>query len=1290
MKQPIHQISGTITRKDTKTGIQGLRVEAWYKHECDKDCLGSDLTNIDGSFRIPVYSSDLHENLKDDSEIFLKIRDCEGHVIYDNCAEDCRCNPEKTWVFNIDLVPDILWWHFSCKGSWKCPEDPLVSENIIDEIEEAVELLGKPGSQEYLARIKAIYCAVPPIHVFDHILKDACKTLQGDLDAANRYRDFLEAICSAQGDSCCCNSDDDPFQQTIEHIFKEEWRKPPFTKDPCEPDEPEPCGSHHKECGCEDPEHDPTCPCRKSLIPLEKTEALIMAALHISCRHEATAQKYILALLNQLCRFEMLGSLHRAAVRGLSGDNISLAHLKDMLEFLGAKYTPGNNDLRCATDCVALCCCKTCLDEELECCIREMVRAWSAIECYVVTEIKPDRACPGETIVICGSGFGSHPGLIAFRQKGGMNTGPIVKPVVWCDNRIEVVVPNEAGCGLMLILPSETIRICGHYLEYKPTGCIKKGFEGTSAEILKFFVKGHTDGECLKPGEILKISWITCAADHVKIQILNKETSAVISEQNPAEPRGHWDFTATNFTSTTPVVVRITVDGKCEPVVSVREFSFIFQNPPNLSIEGMEITQAIQYYRANQHLTDPADRGADNTLRMVINKTAWVRVYLRSGQVPGFDGGQLHDVNGTLTLERRVGGIWNVVGNFIPQNGPVSAQDSFINYDTERGNINNTLNFVIPANFMTGLLRFRANVASPYSQCPGNAASRSESVDVNLEQTLNAAFIAIGYNGPDNAGTGTLNLPAPTLAQCQNETSWAMTTYPVSGAPNVRVAATFVTNTPLNDPRSCPGCCSPNWQPLLQQVGLLVAADQAANPGANWVYYGIVNGGIPVNVPGCSGWGATGGLAGSPVTYAHEMGHQFGLPHARCGNAGGGNAAYPVYEPYDLPVDPPGTANWTMASIGEYGLDINNGNIANPNDAEDFMSYCGPRWISLFTHNYLVNLAQLTPQVIPTGAGAAMDRVIVDDDPGFSRKRNNLEPLIHILGFISEDGHFEVSSVVRIETRYLVGNGRQTRYIAQLLDDNDKVITSDILYAYESEGCKDHMEKKETGCRECAENGPVYFKAMLNDVGLGASLRIIDKDRKVVWQRNRPAKLPELTYVAVEKKKKEDQLRITWEYKRDEETTVEDIWIRWSKDEGKTWNALTIGLTGNEFFTDTTNLPSGNIMFQVMIHDGYTTVSKATETVKIPAKPPTVSILFPKESDRVYAESFIHLWGVANNADGNVFEEEKYVWYIDGKMVASGHDIWVENPGRGRHEIRLEAGDSEPGTGTATSVIEIK
>ena len=38
----------------------------------------------------------------------------------------------------------------------------------------------------------------------------------------------------------------------------------------------------------------------------DRAMTLIMAALHVSCGHVATARTYILALLDELCRFELL------------------------------------------------------------------------------------------------------------------------------------------------------------------------------------------------------------------------------------------------------------------------------------------------------------------------------------------------------------------------------------------------------------------------------------------------------------------------------------------------------------------------------------------------------------------------------------------------------------------------------------------------------------------------------------------------------------------------------------------------------------------------------------------------------------------------------------------------------------------------------------------------------------------------------------------------------------------------------------------------------------------------
>ena len=48
-------------------------------------------------------------------------------------------------------------------------------------------------------------------------------------------------------------------------------------------------------------------------------------------------------------------------------------------------------------------------------------------------------------------------------------------------------------------------------------------------------------------------------------------------------------------------------------------------------VDGIEVTQAIQYYHAEDHLTDPADRQPDNSVRLTSGKPAWVRVYVRCG-----------------------------------------------------------------------------------------------------------------------------------------------------------------------------------------------------------------------------------------------------------------------------------------------------------------------------------------------------------------------------------------------------------------------------------------------------------------------------------------------------------------------------------------------------------------------------------------------------------------------------------------------------------------------------------
>ena len=72
----------------------------------------------------------------------------------------------------------------------------------------------------------------------------------------------------------------------------------------------------------------------------------------------------------------------------------------------------------------------------------------------------------------------------------------------------------------------------------------------------------------------------------------------------------------------------------------------------------------------------------------------------------------------------------------------------------------------------------------------------------------------------------------------------------------------------------------------------------------------------------------------------------------------------------------------------------------------------------------------------------------------------------------------------------------------------------------------------------------------------------------------------------------------------------------------------------------------------------------------------------------MYADRLIHLWGNATSTSGRTIEDGAYEWSIDGKPAGRGSDLWVENPGKGRHELRLTVRDGEL-EGTAELAFEV-
>ena len=173
----------------------------------------------------------------------------------------------------------------------------------------------------------------------------------------------------------------------------------------------------------------------------------------------------------------------------------------------------------------------------------------------------------------------------------------------------------------------------------------------------------------------------------------------------------------------------------------------------SVRVDGVEVTQAIQFYHAADHLTDSDDQLPDNSVQLVANKNAWVRVYVRSGLVSSVTG-----VTGTLQVEhRRLGSIFDPPETFNPQPpGNVTTQD--LDYATERGDVANTLNFIIPAESFYGTMRLTVRLTDSSGS---EYDTETLMISAALVQTLRVRAILVSYNGPSTAATPTPGQPPP-------------------------------------------------------------------------------------------------------------------------------------------------------------------------------------------------------------------------------------------------------------------------------------------------------------------------------------------------------------------------------------------------------------------------------------------------------------------------------------------------------------------------------------------------
>jgi hypothetical protein len=1223
--------SGRI-RVEQDTYLGGAEVQ--LIDEKTEQVITTDVSDEDGQYRLVPALNKHSEFLKRRPVATIRVIDKNATVLAE--SETIQWDIGDVHDHDLEVSGDLVEEFAPVGRLPSAMEGPIFNPGALETIDEAIQLFAPRGERTFRIYANAARCPNPDIFEHDNITDHAQGTLRGNERARRQLVGTLELHARRRPDN----------QPAVleKMLFDAEDR-------PLEKGLREPETSFSQALSFEDsvgltpkppPHNEPSC-----FVPDDRF-SLIASAAVFAAEDKAHATHLIRGLEHGLCGLNESNIILDAARGALkSGDP---SHLRAVLDGFVQECGPddgpvGGPDIEGPPqDCSPPFPKRPPVDRcpPTRVCLEDLAEALPFLMSktrYTITDVSPDDACAGATITIKGRNFGSAPGRVCFsRESGSMSPGTCVAAQSWSNTQVTVTVPQNAEGGYVsLQIKERTVRICGNVIPVFRKGNSVR-FDGAEPT-LDLSVDGQTTDACLKPGENVAIRWDAMPLD-ASVDVEIEQGGTPVDNWSGQSHANGRQWAAPSVNSPTTYTVTATAQASCGTVTET--VAVHVGREPNLTIDGVEVTQAIQYYDAGQHLTNANDQGPDNSVTLVADKAAWVRVYVRSGLPGSFNGGQLNGVTGTLKVERIRGGSVINSTTLTPVNpgGTVTAQSN-PGYAAERSTLNASLNFVIPANLMRNLVRLRLelNTSDP---CWPQSVTDTLDLQVGLRQQLQVAGIMVGYTGQNpNPPPQQLTLAAPNTANLRNTAALAYRMFPVAAPQpgNFRNVGTITLNQPLTDPPNCQGCCSTRWVQLNNQIAAQAAADGNRN---GWLYYGLMANGIPMGpIVGCNSNGVSSGSNGAAVTMAHEIGHALGLQHAPCGNVGNSaDNSYPAYEPYD-------PSNNAQGRIGEYGLDIGPGTIQGPN-TRDVMGYCGTNWISLYHHSQLLNAGGLTTRNVPTASTALMDRNAITPRPS-----------IVLIGTVEGGRELRVDHVLRVTTRPDPGDGQQTDMIAEVRDADGEVISSGVVYVFESQEQRDGRIDSPATEREL--RGIQAFLPEQENSGAKLTVRLGDE---VLWEREAPDAEPQVEITGLEVG--EETVQLAWKFETSSEYPT-DIMIRWSTD-GEDWTVLAGGLAGEEAKLDIRHLPSGGVQFQVLASDGFYTRTATSDPVEIPHRAPEVKIVSPNDAIPANAPVLYLSCLVQHGTDVN----ENCVWYLNGEEVGTGTEVWMSVPKVGDHDIRVE------------------
>jgi hypothetical protein len=546
----------------------------------------------------------------------------------------------------------------------------------------------------------------------------------------------------------------------------------------------------------------------------------------------------------------------------------------------------------------------------------------------------------------------------------------------------------------------------------------------------------------------------------------------------------------------------------------------------DLTIAGVEITQATQHFRSSRHL-DSVNVRPDNSIPLFARKDTAIRVYVDYDRNSGLP--VINTLSGELIIDT---GFTTVT--LTPQNAISPMRDNQI----DRGQINHTLNFVIPEGYCQTQLLLKCKVFDSASSSP---ASRVFEKTIFFENRvpLNLYAVAVHYTGQG------LNLAAPTLNDIigTNAFSKMEVVYPV---PEVLISGYTEIEYNKDMRADINDGCGDGYSSLLDTL-------RDMQGSSDDVYYGFLPTGFDGgSVGGCGG--GSGRVAASPFTafggLTQETGHAFDREHApcdssaRCGNPSNQDDNYPKYADFD------------SDSIGEFGYNPRTDDLFSPLDSHDFMSYSGNQWVSPYTYMALsgsfpssdgVTAFMMSKAFLSTSERSAAHVTPVNVGSWINTATMKLYLWMEIdrKRKVKRIPSFHFYTKQNNESEH--GNNEDSHFSVELLDEYNQTITCQAL---------------QCNCENCISNCfPKSFRQYI-PYNERAKKLIVYEDENAIYEENiMPARDH---FIEQEYDEKQKGVHLRWGLKDKDESTYWYL-IHWQDTDGQ-WRGLSARTTNTNAF----------------------------------------------------------------------------------------------------------------------------